>query len=479
MITSQENNNAGVDRPLTLFEKIWDAHTIITNEGGQSLLYVDWLLCSEGSMHAFNALRAENEKVRRPDRVFGVADHYPASAGPALADVLDDERRNMIETLDNNTKQYGVTYFGLDDPRRGIQHLVGTEQAFAQPGVIILCGDSHTSTQAAVGAIAFGIGGELAHVLATQTIWQRKPKNMRVLVEGKRAPGIASKDVILAIIAKVGAGGAVQHVIEYAGQTIRDMSVEERMTVCNMSIEAGARAGIIAPDQKTYAYVKGRPYAPRDGKEWDAAVKYWDKLPSDAGAVFDREVTLDASALEPMVTWGNSPENAVPISGKVPQPSAEPNAQRRADMERSLDYMDLKPGTHMKDIAVDQVFIGSCTNSRIEDLRAAAALAKGRKAIIPALVTPGSMGVKHQAEAEGLDRIFREAGFAWGNAGCSMCVAMNGDAVPEGKRCASTSNRDFRGRQGKGSRTHLVSPIMAAAAAMTGKLTDVRDLLRE
>ncbi len=464
--------------PRTLFEKIWDQHTIVTNEGGQTLLYVDWLLCSEGSIHAFNILRAEGEKVRCPERVFGVADHYPASGGPTMADVLDDERRNMIATLDRNTQQYGIQYFGLGDPRRGIQHLVGPEQGLAQPGVIILCGDSHTSTQAAVGAIAFGIGGELAHVLATQTIWQRKPANMRVTVEGKRPPGVAAKDVILAIIAKVGAGGAVQHAIEYAGSTIRDMSVEERMTVCNMSIEAGARAGIIAPDEKTAAYVKGRPYAPRGEQAWNQAVAYWNSLPSDADAKFEREVTLDATTLAPMVTWGNSPENALPITAVVPEPDSEPDAQRRAGMVRSLEYMDLKPGTRMTDIAIDQVFIGSCTNSRIEDLRAAAAIANGRKAIVPALVTPGSTGVKQQAEAEGLDRIFRAAGFAWGEAGCSMCVSMNGDTVPAGKRCASTSNRNFRGRQGKDSRTHLVSPIMAVAAALSGRLADVRDFLR-
>ena len=467
-----------MSRPRTLFEKIWDQHTIVTNEGGQTLLYVDWLLCSEGSIHAFNILRAEGEKVRCPERVFGVADHYPASGGPTMADVLDDERRNMIATLDRNTQQYGIQYFGLGDPRRGIQHLVGPEQGLAQPGVIILCGDSHTSTQAAVGAIAFGIGGELAHVLATQTIWQRKPANMRVTVEGKRPPGVAAKDVILAIIAKVGAGGAVQHAIEYAGSTIRDMSVEERMTVCNMSIEAGARAGIIAPDEKTAAYVKGRPYAPRGEQAWNQAVAYWNSLPSDADAKFEREVTLDATTLAPMVTWGNSPENALPITAVVPEPDSEPDAQRRAGMVRSLEYMDLKPGTRMTDIAIDQVFIGSCTNSRIEDLRAAAAIANGRKAIVPALVTPGSTGVKQQAEAEGLDRIFRAAGFAWGEAGCSMCVSMNGDTVPAGKRCASTSNRNFRGRQGKDSRTHLVSPIMAVAAALSGRLADVRDFLR-
>ncbi len=466
-----------MNQPRVLFDKIWDQHAIITNEGGQTLLFVDWLLCSEGSFLAFNNLRLGGHKVRCPERVFGVADHYPASGGPTLADVVDEERRNMIRMLEHNTREFGITYFGLGDRRRGIQHQVGPEQGLAQPGVIILCSDSHTSTQAALGAIAFGIGGELAHVLATQTIWQRKPRNMRIAIEGKRQLGVTAKDVILAIIAKIGAGGAVQHAIEYAGETIRDMSIEERMTVCNMSIEAGARAGIIAPDEKAFAYVKGRPYAPRGEGAWNKALAYWKTLPTDPGAQFDREVTLDVSTLEPMVTWGNSPENALPITGIVPDPSAEPDAQRHAGMERSLEYMDLKPGMRMTDIAIDQVFIGSCTNSRIEDLRAAAALAKGRKAVVPTLVTPGSTGVKLQAEAEGLDRIFREAGFVWGEAGCSMCVSMNGDTVPPGKRCVSTSNRNFRGRQGKGSRTHLVSPIMAVAAAVAGRLVDVRTFL--
>ena len=468
-----------VTRPRTLFEKIWDQHTIITNEGGQSLLYVDWLLCSEGSIHAFNVLHGEGLNVRRPERVFGVADHYPASGGPALTDVLDDERRNMITTLDHNTQKFGIQYFGLGDPRRGIQHLVGPEQGLTQPGVIILCGDSHTSTQAALGAIAFGIGGELAHVLATQTIWQRRPKNMRVMVDGRRPAGVTAKDVILAIIAKVGAGGAVQHAIEYSGATISDMSVEERMTVCNMSIEAGARAGIVAPDEKAHAYVKGRAYAPRGEAAWNKAIAYWKTLPTDAGAEFDREVALDATTLAPMVTWGNSPENAIPITGVVPDPASVADTQRRAGMEQSLAYMGLKPGMPMTGIAIDQVFIGSCTNSRIEDLRAAATLARGRKAVVPALVVAGSTGVKLQAEAEGLDRIFRDAGFTWGEAGCSMCVSMNGDTVLPGKRCASTSNRNFVGRQGKGSRTHLVSPIMAVAAAVTGRLTDVRTLLTQ
>jgi 3-isopropylmalate/(R)-2-methylmalate dehydratase large subunit len=463
---------------LTIFEKIWQSHTI-AEEGGQTLLYIDWLLVSEGSMHAFNILKHEGVKVRRPQQVFGVADHYAASGGPTLADVVDDERRNMIHLLDANARDNGVPVFGLGDANRGIQHLVGPEQGLTQPGVIILCGDSHTSTQGAVGALAFGIGGELAHALATQTIWQRKPKKMRMRVNGKRPRGVSAKDVILSIIAKLGHGGALQHAIEYDGEAIRAMSVEERMTVCNMSIEAGARLGIIGPDEKTYAYMRNRPYGPKEGAQMDVAIEYWKTLPTDADAQFDKEAVIDASTLTPMVTWGNSPENAVGIGGVVPDPRQEADEQKRTAMERSLEYMGLKPGTRMQDVAVDQVFIGSCTNSRIEDLRAAAAIVKGRKAVVPALVVPGSTLVKLTAEREGLDRVFREAGFTWGEAGCSMCVGMNGDNVPEGKRCASTSNRNFRGRQGKGSRTHLVGPEMAAAAALTGRLTDVREIAGE
>ena len=465
-------------RAQTIFEKIWDAHTVMTDPGGQTLLHVDWLLCSEGSIHAFNIIREGGFKVRKPRQVFGVADHYSPSKGTTLADCADDERRNMLLTLERNARDAGIPLFGLGDPRRGIQHLVGPEQGLTQPGVIILCGDSHTSTQGAVGALAFGIGGELAHVLATQTIWQRKPKHMRITIDGAPGAGVTAKDVILATVNRVGSGGAVQHAIEYAGSTIRDMSIEGRMTVCNMSIEMGSRCGIVAPDEKSAAYVRGRPFAPAAGAAWDAATAYWKTLPSDAGATWDREISIDGAAIEPMVTWGNSPENGVPVTGTVPDPNTEADELRRTTMLRSLDYMDLRPGMRMADIAIDQVFIGSCTNSRIEDLRAAAAIARGRKAVIPALVVPGSSGVKRQAEAEGLDRVFLEAGFTWGEAGCSMCVSMNGDTVAPGKRCASTSNRNFRGRQGKDSRTHLVSPITAAAAAVTGRLTDVRQLMR-
>ena len=463
---------------LTLFEKIWKSHTVL-EEGGQTLLYIDWLLCSEGSMHAFNIIKREGVNVRRPQQVFGVVDHYAASGGPRFEDLVDEERRLMVRLLERNSADAGMRLFGLGDPERGIQHLLGPEQGLTQPGVIILCGDSHTSTQGALGALAFGIGGELGHALATQTIWQRKPKKMRVRVDGKRPRGVSAKDVILSIIAKLGHGGALQHAIEYSGEAISAMSVEERMTVCNMSIEAGARLGIIGPDKKTFDYLRNRPDGPKAGDQMEAAIAYWKTLPTDADAVFDKEASLDAATFAPMVTWGNSPENAIPITGVVPDPENEADAQRRTAMARSLEYMDLKPGTRMQDIRIDQVFIGSCTNSRIEDLRAAAAVVKGKHAAVPALVVPGSNPVKLHAEAEGLDRIFREAGFTWGEAGCSMCVGMNGDAVPEGKRCASTSNRNFRGRQGKGSRTHLVGPEMAAAAALTGRLTDVRELGEE
>ncbi|MPZ44610.1 MAG: 3-isopropylmalate dehydratase large subunit [Betaproteobacteria bacterium] len=465
--------------PICIFDKIWKSHTIVEDDGGQTLLYVDWLMVSEGSFHAFDVMNSQGFRVRRPRQVIATIDHYTASAGPRMDDVADDERRNVIRMLERNVDESSITLFGLQNKYRGIQHLVGPEQGLTQPGVVVLCSDSHTSTQGAMGALAFGIGGELAHVLATQTIWQRKPRTMRVLVDGKRPLGVSAKDVILSIVAKLGHGGALRHAIEYDGEAIREMSVEERMTVCNMSIEAGARLGIIGPDDKTFAYATNRPYSPKAGAAMDAALTYWKTLPTDTGAKFDQEVHVDAAALAPMVTWGNSPENASPIDGVVPDPASERDPQKRAAMERSLEYMGLKPGTRLLDVRIDQVFIGSCTNSRIEDLRAAAAIARGRRAIVPALVVPGSTQVKLKAEAEGLDRVFRSAGFTWGEAGCSMCVGMNGDNVPEGKRCASTSNRNFRGRQGKGSRTHLVGPEMAVAAAITGRLADVREFAKE
>ena len=460
----------------TLYEKIWDAHRIVEGDDGQTLLHVGRHLVHDGSVHAFEFLRDRGLKVRRPDQIFATPDHGVSTQVHKLEAIPDAEQRRVVKLLDRNTKDFGIVHFALDDPRQGIVHVVGPEQGITQPGIVLVCGDSHTSTHGALGALAFGAGAsEITHVLATQTTWQRRSKTMRVTVDGKLPLGVTAKDVILAIIASVGVNGAAGHVIEYAGSTIRAMSIEERLTVCNMSIEAGARAGMVAPDDTTYAYLKGRPYAPT-GTAWDRAVAYWRTLPSDADAKFDAEVSLDATQLAPMVTWGNSPEDALPVTGAVPDPARETDPERKAYMERTLRYMGLSPGMALTDIPVDQVFIGSCTNARLEDLRAAAQVAKRGKAKVPVLVSPGSTQVKLAAEKEGLDRIFRDAGFEWRESGCSMCVGMNGDLVAAGKRCASTSNRNFVGRQGKGSRTHLLSPAMAAAAALTGRITDVRKL---
>ena len=465
--------------PRSMFQKIWDSHTVVTDEAsGEVLLYVDRLLLTDtSSFHAFDLLRAEGHPIRNPSQVFGGPDHFAPSKGGRLEDVADEERRVLVQALAENCGEFGLTHFGLGDKRMGISHVVAPEQGMTLPGFFLVCGDSHTSTHGALGALAFGIGGQTAHVLATQCLWQRPLKSMRVVVDGERPFAVTAKDVILGIIGKLGAAGGFGHVIEYAGSTIRAMSIEERLTVCNMSIEAGARGGMVAPDETTFAYINGRPRAPQ-GAQWDKAVAYWRTLPSDPGARFDREVVLDATTLAPMVSWGNTAADVVPVTGRVPDPAEEPDADRRRGMERALDYMGLRPGTAMTDIAVDQVFIGSCTNGRIEDLRAAAAIVKGRKTRVPALVTPGSGLVKAQAETEGLHVIFTEAGFAWGHPGCSMCVGTNGDTVAAGKRCVSTSNRNFVGRQGTGSRTHLVSPIMAAAAAITGHVTDVREMLK-
>jgi 3-isopropylmalate/(R)-2-methylmalate dehydratase large subunit len=460
----------------TLYEKIWDAHRIVEGDDGQTLLHVGRHLVHDGSVHAFEFLKDRGARVRRPDQIFATPDHGVSTQVHKLDAIPDAEQRRVVQLLDRNTKEFGIVHFALDDPRQGIVHVVGPEQGITQPGIVLVCGDSHTSTHGALGALAFGAGAsEITHVLATQTTWQRRSKTMRVTVDGKLPLGVTAKDVILAIIAKVGANGAAGHVIEYAGSTIRAMSIEERLTVCNMSIEAGARAGMVAPDETTYAYLKGRPYAPK-GAAWDRALAYWKTLPSDPDAVFDSEISLDATRLAPMVTWGNSPEDASPVTGNVPDPKSEADPERRSYLQRTLEYMGLTPGMALTDIAVDQVFIGSCTNARIEDLRAAAQVAKRGKAKVPVLVSPGSTQVKLAAEKEGLDRIFRDAGFEWRESGCSMCVGMNGDLVAAGKRCASTSNRNFVGRQGKGSRTHLVSPAMAAAAALTGRITDVRKL---
>jgi 3-isopropylmalate/(R)-2-methylmalate dehydratase large subunit len=462
----------------TLFEKIWNRHRILGREDGQDLLFIDRHLLQDGSAPAFEMLRQRGLKPRSPERAFGAPDHYVPTDSRDIA-TMTPERRAMAESMQRNTASAGITFFGLADPRQGIVHVIGPEQGLSQPGLVLVCGDSHTATHGAVGALAFGIGAsEVAHVLATQSLWQRKPRTLRISVEGKLGPGITAKDVILAIIAQIGAAGATGHVIEYSGSTIAGMSMEGRFTVCNMSIEAGGRAGMVAPDDTTFNYLTGRPYAPK-GKDWDEAVARWRKLPSDEDATFDREVRFNAADILPMVTWGNSPEDALPIDSRVPDPAAAPDAERRASMERALAYMGLEPGMALTEIAVDRVFIGSCTNSRIEDLRSAAAVAKGRKvaAGVEAWVVPGSGLVKAQAEAEGLDRIFTAAGFQWRHAGCSMCIGTNGDLVAAGARCASTSNRNFAGRQGPGARTHLMSPAMAAAAAVSGHFADVRKVM--
>ncbi len=417
-------------------------------------------------------------KLHSPQRTFGTADHYVPTASHALEAIKEPHRREMVTALAENAARRGIIHFGLGDPRQGIVHVIGPEQGITLPGLVMVCGDSHTATHGALGALAFGIGAsEVAHVLATQTLWQsRKPGTMRVTVDGTLAEGVAPKDVILAIIARIGAAGATGKVIEYAGEVFRAMSIEGRLTVCNMSIEAGARAGMVAPDEIAFAYLQGRPFAPQSAA-WDQAVNFWRTLPSDPGAAFDSEVSLDAAKIVPMATWGTSPENAAPVTDAIPDPSKARDVERRRAMERALAYMDLTPGTRMDAVPIDRVFIGSCTNSRIEDLRAAAKVVAGRKARVPAWVVAGSGLVKRQAEAEGLDRVFKSAGLEWREPGCSMCVGMNGDLVAPGERCASTSNRNFVGRQGQGARTHLMSPAMAAAAAMTGRITDVRRLM--
>jgi len=458
----------------TLYEKIWSAHAILQGDDGRTLLHVGRHLAHDGSSHAFEFLQDRGLPVRRPDQVFATPDHGVPTFSHRVADISDSDQRRVVELLAHNTRQHGIVHFALDDPRQGIVHVVGPEQGLTQPGMLMVCGDSHTSTHGALGALAFGMGAsDILHVLATQTTWQRRAATMRITIDGALPDGVTAKDVILAVIARTGANGATGHVIEYAGSTIRAMSIEERLTVCNMSIEAGARAGMVAPDTTTYEYLAGRPCAPT-GAGWDKALAYWRTLPSDEGAVFDRELSLDASTLAPMVTWGNMASDALPVDARVPDPADAPDRERRDSMAQALAYMGLLPGMALIDIVIDQVFIGSCTNARIEDLRAAAAVIRGARAVVPALVVPGSTQVKLQAQAEGLDRIFLDAGFTWGESGCSMCVAMNGDTVGEGKRCASTSNRNAVNRQGKGSRTHLVSPAMAAAAALTGRITDVR-----
>jgi len=464
--------------PATLFDKIWDAHAIVVRPDGATLLHIDRHLVHDGSNNGFRFLQEKNLKVRRPDRTFATPDHYVSTLGRGLSAINDPNRRSMVEGLKAHAQETGVTLFDLGDKRQGIVHVVGPEQGLSQPGMVIVCGDSHTATHGAMGAFAFGIGAsEVGHVLATQTLWQKKPKNMRITVDGTLGAGVHAKDVILAIIAKISAAGGTGHVIEYGGSTFRSMSMEGRMTVCNMAIESGARAGLVAPDEITFEYVKGRAYAPKGGA-WEQALAYWKTLPSDPGAQFDKKTSLDAGQIAPHITWGTNPEQTAPITARVPDPADIDDPLKRAAVERALQYMQLKPKTPLVEIPVQRVFIGSCTNSRIEDLRAAAAIARGRKVAegVRAMVVPGSGLVKHQAEEEGLDRVFLEAGFEWREPGCSNCMSMNPDRAMKGERIASTSNRNFEGRQGPGAKTHLMGPAMAAAAAVTGRLADVRQL---
>ncbi len=463
----------------TLFEKIWDSHVVERRDDGTCLLYIDRHLVHEvTSPQAFEGLRMAGRKVRRPEATLAVPDHNVPTSDRSKG-IADETSRIQVETLTRNCEEFGVQLFGMNDVRQGIVHVIGPEQGFTLPGMTIVCGDSHTSTHGAFGALAFGIGtSEVEHVLATQTLIQKKPRSMRITVDGELGFGVTAKDVILAIIGKIGTAGGTGYVVEYAGDVVRGLSMEGRMTVCNMSIEAGARAGLIAPDETTFAYVKGRTMAPK-GAAWEQAVSWWSTLPSDEGAAYDHEIELPAAEIEPQVTWGTSPQDVAPITGRVPDPKAAGSDDRRKAMQRSLEYMGLEAGTPMAEVKVDRVFIGSCTNGRIEDLRAVAKLVAGKRVAgtVDAMIVPGSGLVKHQAEAEGLDRIFKDAGFDWREPGCSMCLGMNPDQLKPYERCASTSNRNFEGRQGKLGRTHLLSPAMAAAAALTGKLTDVRKLV--
>ncbi|NND13040.1 MAG: 3-isopropylmalate dehydratase large subunit [Acidimicrobiia bacterium] len=464
-------------KPRTLFEKIWDDHVVHQPPGQPALLFVDMHLVHEvTSPQAFEGLRAQGRRVRRPDLTLATIDHGVPTANRELG-ITDPLSRQQIETLIANCEEFGVTLYGLDDPRQGIVHIIGPEQGITQPGMTIVCGDSHTATHGAFGALAFGIGtSEVEHVLATQTLTQRKPQSMAVTVDGELGPGVTAKDVILSIIHEIGVAGGTGYVIEYRGQVIESLSMEGRMTVCNMSIEGGARAGLIAPDETTFAYLKGRNHAPT-GSDWDDALRYWSSLHTDEGAVFDNEVQLNGNDIVPFVTWGTNPGQAVPVTGVVPSPDDYSDPVERGSVARALEYMNLPAGVPIRDISIDRVFLGSCTNGRIEDLRAAAAVLEGKTVHpnVSAMVVPGSGLVKLQAEAEGLDVTFKNAGFEWRDAGCSMCLGMNPDILNPGERCASTSNRNFEGRQGRGGRTHLVSPAMAMAAAVEGHFVDIRE----
>ncbi len=462
----------------TLFDKVWDAHVVEQLPDGTCVLYIDRHLVHEvTSPQAFEGLRLTGRKVRRPDATIAVADHNIPTEGRASG-IKEEDSRIQVETLERNVAEFGVPYFPIMSPQQGIVHIIGPEQGISLPGMTIVCGDSHTSTHGAMGSLAFGIGtSEVEHVLATQTLLQNRAKNMLVRVDGVVPAGCTAKDIVLAIIGRIGTAGGTGHVIEFAGSAIRALDMAGRMTVCNMSIEAGARAGMIAPDETTFAYVRGKPYAPK-GEALERAIDWWRSLPADEGAVYDKTVVLDAASIAPMVTWGTNPEAVVPVTATVPDPAAEPDEAKRAQLARMVEYMGLTPGQKMTDLKIDVVFIGSCTNGRIEDIRAAAAIATGRKVApgVRAMVVPGSGIVRDQAEAEGLDKILLAAGFEWREPGCSMCLGMNPDKLTPGQRCASTSNRNFEGRQGPGGRTHLVSPAMAAAAAVTGRITDVREL---
>jgi len=460
--------------PQTLVEKIWNRHAVVTLDGGDVLLYVDRCLMHEGFWwNAVDALRERGLTVHRPENIIACADHFVPTAGRALghAGIDDPRRRELILRLENEGRDLGVQVIGMMDPRQGILHVVAPEQGITLPGMVIVGSDSHTSTHGALGTIAFGIGTtEVTHVMATQTLWQTAPKTMRITVAGRLAPGATAKDLILTIVGKLGVGGGAGMFVEYAGPAIAALSIEERLTVCNMSIEFGARAGLVAPDATTFAYLEGRPHAPH-GADWDAALAQWRLLRTDAGARFDREVAIAGETVVPMATWGTTLDQVIPIDAPIPDPAAEPDATRRDALERALAYMDLRPGQRLRDVRIDRVFIGSCTNGRLEDLRAAAAVVRGRTAVVPAFVSPGSSDVKRAAEAEGLDRIFIAAGFGWHDSGCSMCAAANGDTLAPNQRSAATSNRNFPGRQGPGSRTHILSPASAAASAIAGRIT--------
>jgi len=466
--------------PRTLFEKIWADHVIVVSPQGEALLYVDFNLINEGqSFLAFDQLRIEGRQSRRPQQHLAVTDHYLPTVNRerGTAGMANAEIRRVVEMMDENARDFRLPHVGWFHRDQGIAHVIAPELGISQPGMLITCNDSHTATNGACGALAVPIGGgnQLRHVVATQTVWLKKPKTMRILIDGELSKAVTAKDIILSIIRDIGVGGATGYAVEYAGSTIRALSMEGRLTICNMSIEAGARIGMIGPDDTTYQFISGRRHAPK-GTNWDEALAHWRTLPTDAGATFDRELSFDAARLAPMVSWGTSPEDSSPIDGAVPDPSHIDDADRRRHVERALDYMQLRPATQLAEVSIDRVFIGSCTNSRIEDLRAAAHVLKGRRAIVPGMVSPGSSEVKRQAEAEGLDRIFIEAGLEWRDSGCSMCNGSNGELVAPGERCASTTNRNYEGRQGRGALTHIMSPAMVAAAAVCGRLADVRQL---